>query len=236
MKSFLERKLHQFFIIAYFTFSMIEVVAEYFNDKTLIWFFKPTMMPLLIGYYFCKSKKRNYLFIFSLLLCWIANIIFIQDSINYIILGSIFFLLYRSIIIYLVFKLVKMPNKTPFLIGLIPFVFIYVTTCFLTLDEFGSNIILFLIHGIFVIFLGGYGLGNYIIYSTKTNLILFLSIMLFAFSQYIFVVKIYSEYDSFLHALAVLFFVAAQFLMTKFMLMKEKPRTKYEFVNSINEL
>lgn len=236
MKSFVEKKISRAFIIVYFTVSMIEIVAEYFNDKTLILIFKPLLLPLLVGYYFYKSKKRNILFITSLFFSWIANIIFIYDSMSYIILGSVFFLIYRAIIIYLVVKLVKMPSKTPLLIGLIPFLFIYTTTCFYTYEEFGVGIILFIIHGVFIIFLGGYSMGNYIVYSSKTNLYLFISTMLFAISQFLFVLKIYSDYVYLLHALAMLLFVFAQYLLVKFVHLKEKPKSKYEFVKNINEL
>lgn len=236
MKRFLGKKIFRLFIIAYFTVAMIEIVAEYFNDKTLVTLFKPILIPLLIGYYFYNSRKRNFLFIVALVFSWIANIFFINDTINYIILGSVFFLIYRVIIIYLVIRMVKMPSKLPLLIGAIPFLFIYATTCFLTFEDFGENIFFFIIHGIFIIFLGGYSLGSYIVYSSKTNLILFLSTMLFALSQFVFVLKIYSEYVYFLHALAMLQFVVAQYLLTKFMHLKEKPKSKYEFANTINEL
>jgi hypothetical protein len=74
MKRFLGKKIFRLFIIAYFTVAMIEIVAEYFNDKTLVTLFKPILIPLLIGYYFYNSRKRNFLFIVALVFSWIANI------------------------------------------------------------------------------------------------------------------------------------------------------------------
>ncbi|MGV9002885.1 lysoplasmalogenase family protein [Flavobacterium sp.] len=236
MKSSDRKSIVTIFFILYFTISIVEITAEYFNDKNFIWVFKPLLMPLLIGYYYYLSNVQNSKFILALALSWSANMFFILEDINYIVIGSVFFLLYRMIVIYLIVDLEKKTIKLPLLIGSIPFFFIYATTAFMTFEELGSNIYIFLTHGVFIIFLGGYSLGNYIIYCNKINLILFISSMLFAFSQFVFVVKLYSDYDNELHACAMLFFVIAQFLLTRYIYLKEKPKHKYEFVNSNNEL
>lgn len=236
MKSSDRKKIINIFFILYFTICIVEITAEFFNDINFIWLFKPLLMPLLIGYYYYKSKIKKLKFIVALLLCWFANIFFIHKEINYIIIGSVFFLLYRSIVIYLILDLEKNTIKLPLIIGIIPFFFIYATTCFMTFQEFGSNIFLFLIHGVFIIILGGFSLGNYIIYSTRANLILFISSMLFALSQFVFVIKLYSRYNNELHALAVLSFVIAQYLLTQYIYLKEKPKPKYEYARNINEL
>lgn len=236
MKSSDRKKMINVFFILYFTISIVEITAEFFNDVKFVWFFKPLLMPLLIGYYYYISKVKNLKFIIALLLCWLANIFFIIKEINYIIIGSIFFLLYRAIIIYIIINFEKKTIKLPLLIGLIPFFFVYATICFLTFEELGSNIYLFLAHGIFIIFLGGYSLGNYIIYTTRTNLNLFLSSMLFTLTQFVFVIQLYSKYDNELHAVAILTFVIAQFLLLRYIHIKERPKPKYEFASNPNEL
>ena len=129
---------------------------------------------------------------------------------------------------------VKMPSLVPLIIGSIPFVFIYATVSCLTFAAMGENIYLFLIHGIFTIFLGGLSLGNYIMVSNKSNLILFVSTMFFAFTQFIFVLKIYYEDTNILHAIAMAMFVVGQFLLIKFIFLTEKNSTKHEIINDLN--
>lgn len=235
MKNKFRKRIVNYCIILYFVTSIVEVVAEYFNDLLFIWLFKPLLMPLLIIYYLLKSKTKNKLFIFSLVLMWIANLFFIETAMSFVIIGSIFFLAYRAIILYLIFKLVKLPSKIPMIIGFIPFLFIYLTIAFLSFVELGNNIYLFLIHGLFIVFLGGYSFGNYMIYSTRTNLYLFLSTILFALSQFVFILKLYSEYVHMLHAFAMLQFIIAQFLLTKFVYLKEKYKHKFQITNLISE-
>lgn len=236
MISILKNKFSLLFIYLYVIVSILEIVAEFFNDTQLIWIFKPLLMPLLIAYYIKKSKKINFIFVVSLIFSWIANLIFISKETDDIILGSFFFLIYRTLIIFLVFRLVKLPTRIPLIIGSIPFLFVYATVCFLTFEEMGNSIVIFIVHCIFIVFLGGYSLGSFIINYSKSSLYLFISTMLFAISQFVFVLKVYSNYDYLLHSVAMLMFVVAQYCLTKFILIKDNPRVKYEFVSNINEL
>ena len=60
--------------------------------------------------------------------------------------------------------------------------------------------------------------------------------MLFKLTQFVFVIQLYSKYDNELHALAVLTFVIAQFVLLRYIHIKEIPKRKYEFVSNPNEL
>ncbi len=116
---------------------------------------------------------------------------------------------------------VKMPSLVPLIIGSIPFIFIYATISFLSFEAMGDNIYLFLIHGIFTIYLGGMSLGNYIMISNKPNLLLFLSTMLFALTQFSFVLKVYYENGNIFQAIAMVMFVIGQYWLTKFIFLTE---------------
>ncbi len=236
MSAVKQNNISKILITAFGIVSLFEIIAEFYYNKKLLWLLKPFLMPLLIAYYVKKSKSPNIIFVISLIFSWIANLLFIERDFDHIIYGSIFFLIYRSLIIYLVFKLVKLPYLIPFVLGSIPFLFLYTTVCFLTFDMMGVSIFLFILHGIFIIILGGYSLGSYIMNSNKPNLFLFLSTIFFAISQFIFVLKLYSDHDLFLHSVAMVLFVMAQYFLTRFMIIKDNPKAKHDFVTNINEL
>ena len=99
MRSSNKKDIARVLLILYFTISIIEITAEFFNDTTFIWIFKPLLMPILIGYYYYISKIKSLKYIIALIFCWCANKLFIQNELNYIVIGSIFFLLYRIIVI-----------------------------------------------------------------------------------------------------------------------------------------
>jgi hypothetical protein len=224
--------ISSFFLCLFFIVSLLEIIAEYQENKLLIWITKPFILPFLFAYYLSLTKKINYYFLVAIGFSWIANLLFIENTLKWIIYGSIFFLVYRILIIYIVMNKVKMPSLVPLIIGSIPFIFIYATVCFLSFEAMGDNIYLFLIHGIFTIFLGGLSLGNYIMISNKSNLVLFLSTMLFALTQFVFVLKVYYEDANIFHALAMIMFVIGQFLLTKFMFLTEESKNKYVTIES----
>lgn len=215
--------------------SVIEIIAEFNEDKLLIWITKPFLIPFLFSYYLTLTKKLNYYFLAAMVCSWIANLLFIEDTFKWIIYASIFFLIYRILIIYIVMNKVKMPSLVPLVIGSIPFIFIYTTVCFLSFEAMGDNLYLFLIHGIFTIFLGGLSLGNYIMDLNKSNLVLFLSTMLFALTQFLFVLIVFYEQENVFHAIAMVMFVIGQFLLTKFILLTENNKSKYDVINNLSK-
>lgn len=229
-----KNRLASFLLASFIIISFIEIIAEYCEDKFLIWGTKPFIIPFLLAYYLSLTKKSNYYFLVAMFFSWVANLLFIENTLTWIIYGSTFFLIYRMIIIYIVMNKIKMPSLVPLILGSIPFIFIYAMICFLSFEAMGDNIYLFLTHGIFNIFLGGLSLGNYIMVLSKSNLFLFLSTMLFALTQFSFVIKVYYEDTNVFQAMAMLMFVIGQFLLTKFIFLTEESNSKHETMDKSN--
>ena len=228
------RNISNLLLASFFMVSLLEIIAEYHEDRFLIWITKPFILPFLLAYYLSITKKMNKYFLMAMVCSWIANLLFIEDTFKWIIYASIFFLIYRILIIYIVMKKVKMPSLVPLVIGSVPFIFIYTTICFLSFEAMGDNLYLFLIHGIFTIFLGGLSLGNYIMDLNKSNLVLFLSTMLFALTQFLFVLIVFYQNESIFHAIAMGMFVIGQFLLTKFIFLTENNKSKYDVINNLS--
>ncbi|WP_333600684.1 lysoplasmalogenase family protein [Flavobacterium sp.] len=229
-------KVATIILVAFFAISFLEIMAEYLEDKTLIWLTKPLLLPLLIAYYLKRSKRISWLFIVALLFSWVANLLFIPNTFQYIVYGVLFFVIYRILVIYIIVNKVKMPSLLPLIIGSIPFIFIYASVTMFTYDALGDGVYLFLIQGIFTIFLGGFSLGNYIMVSNKSNSLLLISTMFMAFNQFVFLLKLYySEVNQF-QALAMILFVFGQFLLTKYMFHTEKKKQGLGVVKNLREI
>jgi len=236
LKRWNNNKIASLLLTTFFIVSLIEIIAEYNQDIYLIWLTKPLILPLLLAYYIRRSRKANPFFLAALFFCWIANIIFIENTWNYILMGVGFFLVYRILVISIVLKKIKMPSLLPLVIGSMPFVFIYASVTIFTFSTLGDSLYLFLLQGVFTIFLGGLSLGNYMMSSTKTNRILFISTMLFAINQFIFVLRFYYDDANLFQSIAMVFFVWGQFLLTKYMLNTEKQKNRYFIVNKLSEI
>lgn len=230
-----KNNLASYLLLGFFTISVIEIIAEYTENKQLIWLTKPLILPLLIGYYLKRTKRISYPFIVALLFSWIANLIFIQNTFQLIVLGVFFFLIYRILVIYIIVNKVKMPNSIPLIIGSLPFIFTYLAVTIFTYDTLGNNVYLFLIQGLFTIFLGGFSLGNYIMISNKSNTLLLISTMLMSINQFIFLMKFYYGEANLLQAFAMVLFVFGQFLLTKYMFHTENKKKRYEMINGLTE-
>ena len=236
LKRWSSNKIANLILTTFFIVSFIEITAEFNEDKALVWLTKPFILPLLIGYYIRRSNTINTYFLIALFFCWIANLLFIDNTWNYILFGVACFLVYRILVIIIVLKKVKMPDLLPLFLGSIPFVFIYASVAIFTFSTIGDSLYIFLIQGVFTIFLGGLSLVNYVLTSNKANRILFVSTVLFAINQFVFILRFYYEESNFLQAMAMAFFVWAQFLLTKYILHTEKQRNRYLIVNKLKEV
>ncbi len=227
-------KLASIFLLAFCIVSSIEILAELYENKLLIWMSKPLILPLLMAFYLKRSRKINLFFVLALVSSWIANLLFIESGFHFIFYGVLFFLIYRILVIYIVLNKVKMPNSIPLVLGSLPFIFLYAIVTLYTYDTLGNNVYLFLLQGVFTIFLGGFSLGNFIMVSTKSNTLLLISTMFMAFNQFIFLLKFYFEEVNKLQSLAMVLFVLGQYLLTKYMFSTEKNK-RYEVINNLTE-
>ena len=233
--SWKKNKMASMLLLAFFMVSFIEITAEFNEDRLLIWITKPLILPVLILYYLKRSKNTSPLFIIALFSSWIANLLFIQNTFEFIMYGVCFFLIYRILVIFIIVNKVKMPNSVPLILGSIPFVFVYALVTIYTYGTLGDSVYLFLIQGIFTIFLGGFSLGNFIMISNKTNSLLLISTMCMTFNQFLFLLKFYYNDVNVLQAVAMLLFIFGQFLLTKYMLHTEKTKQRYEIINNLND-
>lgn len=220
---------------AYFGIAALEITAEFLKDMPLVAYSKPLLMPLLAALYLYTSKKRNLFFLTALLFTWTANMLFISKDFNYIITGTLFFTAYRILIIYLVVKLAKVPGIFPLLIGCLPFLFIYLFVVNLTYEELEDGFWLFVFQGFFTIIFGGLSLGNYIFKSNKANTYLLISTMLFTFTQFLFVIRLFYVQLNIFQPLAMLLYVAAQFMLYKFMIIEEEKLLRHENINGTKQ-
>ncbi len=216
----------------YFAIGAVEVFAEFLNDKQLVMCSKPFLMPTLAALYLLTSKKKSLWFLTALLFTWTANMLFISEDFNFIITGTLFFTAYRILMIYIVIRLVRMPGVFPLLIGCLPFFFIYLFVVNLTYEELEEGFWLFVFQGIFTIIFGGLSLGNYIFKSNKANTYLLISTMLFTFTQFLFVIRLFYSTLNIFQPLAMLLYVAGQFMLYKFIMIEEGKLLRHENIRS----
>lgn len=231
--SLLKNKLSNLLIFSYFLISLIEISAEFFKDNQIIWLTKPFIIPALAFFYWRVSKEPNKIFLMALFFNWVANIFFIYQDYNYTIIGATLFLVYRVLIIYLVMRIVKFPGFIPIIISSVPILFVYIYFINLTYISLGDGIYVFILQGIFIVYLMAFAIGNYIFKPSKSSTFLLTSTVFFTVTQFILVLKYcYIDLNIF-QPLAMILFVFGQYLLVKFLLLSEKKKVRYEIINGI---
>ncbi len=227
-----KEKLVKPITLAYFFIGIIELIAEFNKDVSLIMFSKPLLIPLLIALYLCLSKKINLMYIIAMFFVWCANIFFIFDTFTLLLLGTSLYIVHRLFIIITVFKILKFPGYFPLLIGCIPFLFVFLIVVNATYSVLGNSFYLFLIQGFLLIVFGGYSLGNYILKSNKSNTYLLLCALLFSASQFIIVMKIVYVSLVIFQPIAMMLFIFGQYLQCHFIILEEKKKWRLDIINS----
>lgn len=213
-------------LFLYFGIGFFEIIAEYYNNTTLMYVLKPLLVPILALLYWIKSKEKNIHFLFSLFFVLLANIFFISKDFYSIVIASVFLITYRGLIIYVVMKRVIINSFLPVFLGSIPFGVLFGYLTFLTMNELGKGLFIYFVQVLFLSFLGGLSLSNYMIEESKKNFWLLVHVVLFAFIQFILVLKLYYLSIIIFQPISMLFYIIAQFGIYKFMLLSEAKSTK----------
>ena len=227
-KNFNKAKLLSPLKAFYFFVVLLEMIAELKKDWLLTVMTKPLIIPALLLIYWCSSKKINYVFVLSLVTIWISDMFLISNVINIITIGSVFFLTYRILISYLVFKKIKFSGYLPMIIGSLPFLFMYLFIAAFAHEKFGQSFWLFMFQGLLMVFFGGMCFGNYIIKSSRSSTFLLTSTLLFTAAQLLLVIELYYPLQTIFQTLIMFCFALGQYLLYKFILLEESRNRRHK--------
>lgn len=202
--------------------SLFVIFAEYEKDVRLISLTKPFLIPVLAVLYLTLTKKINWIYILALAFVWLANILFITQTQDFIFRGAASYLVFWIFITFMILVNTSFPSRLSFIIAAIPFSFIYCCVFQLVYENIEQGIYLFFLNGALMIFLGGYSLANYFIDSSKPNTYLLISVLMFTFIQFLVSIDLYYVSMTLFRPMAMLLFVAAQFFLLKTFLSYEK--------------
>ncbi|MET2995750.1 hypothetical protein HUE46_13280 [Flavobacterium columnare] len=219
-------------MILFFIIGLFEVVAEYFNEILMMYILKPLLMPIMMLMYWKVSSKRNIYFLLALFFVLIANILFVSKNFNSAIIASIFFFIYRGIVIYLVIQDEPIQKKLPVVVGTLPFFTAFAYLTFLTKNELGKGIYIYLIQVLFLSFLGGLALSNYMIKGCKKNFWLLINAVFFAIIQFVLVLKLFYVSIAIFSSISMFLYLFAQFALYRYMLEREKEISNFEDCDS----
>lgn len=221
-----KERLAKVITAAFFGMTLIEIIAEYMQHPLAIRWSKPFLMPLLLLLYFVTSKTRSRLYMVSLVFVWLGNLFLIGKTFDDLVIGAIFFTLFRILMIYHLLRTVRLPGVLPMVIGCLPFLFLYLFAINLAYDDLGENFYVFAFQGLFPIIFGGIALGAYMFKSNKSNTFLLISMIFFTSTQFLFIIKYFYVSITIFQPVLMLLFINAHYGLYKFMIAEEDLRHK----------
>lgn len=175
MKIFnLESNLEKFILVLFFTVAAIEVVAEFFLYKPLLFVFKPLISIVLMVLYWNTSSQRTPLFFIIILFSLITNVLFIPNTEEMLFLGLMVFFIHRLLMIHYVIKLIKIKDYIPLLIAMIPFMFFFFYLLSISGEITTRSYIILIIQNILMSILAGITLSHYVMNYNKIDTWLFI--------------------------------------------------------------
>lgn len=176
--------------LAYFFIAMSEILSELFFYTPLIVIFKPLMPLTLIVLYWFSSPRRQPLYIVAMLLSSATNLMFIPNDLQMLRCALIVFTVHRILVIVLIFRILKLRDYIPIIIGTVPFllVFFYMLV---SSDVPENTFWVMVIQNILISIIGGVAVSNYMMQDNKKNSWLLICGLLFVALQFIVFVEKY---------------------------------------------
>lgn len=152
-----------------FSFAIIEVLAELFSFKVILFAFRPLIAFLILCLYWITSKERSILFFITTFFLLITSIFIISESQLLLKIGFIGIVIHRLLLIIYIIKLNKVKDFIPILIAVIPFVFIFSYLLSISDGIPEGSYYPLLVQNILVSILGGVILSSYFMNETTNT-------------------------------------------------------------------
>lgn len=218
----------------YFTIASVEVTAELFSFKPILFIFEPLMSLVLMILYWITSSQKSLLFFATLFFLLLSNLLFYQNTEKMQYFGIIVFLMHQSLVIIYIIKLTALRDYVPSFIAITPFLFVFFYL-FSVSNEIPKDSYYFLIvQNILVSVIGALTLSDYTMNDNKKNPWLLIFGLLTVGLYFIVFIEKYYLSDLALSIFKILGMVlntAVYYAFYKFVIEFEKPSIVAESLN-----
>ena len=215
------KKTSYFLSIIYFMAMVILAFAIYYDNEIVTYINRIICMLLIFIIYFLNSFKKDKIYLYSLICCFISVLLFFDQTEKGVLSAGLFFIIYRVLMIKIVLKKAKKVRMIPIFLGSLPFLSFLSYIIFLTHSSLGNNFYPAVIHVLLISLLAGIVLSNYILEDDVRNTWLLTSMLFFTTMIFVFIIeRYYLEIELFSPLRSITFF-AGQYLFLRYILLSE---------------
>ncbi|RKS93921.1 hypothetical protein BC952_1778 [Flavobacterium limicola] len=208
-----------------FSFAIVEVLAELFSFKIILFAFRPIVAAILIYLYWITSKERNEYFFITIFFLLLTSIFIISESQLFLVLGLAGIIVHRTLLIVYIVKLNKVKDFIPILIAVIPFIFIFSYLLSISDGIPEGSYYALLVQNILVSILGGVILSNYFMNeTTNTPWLSIFGVLSVGLYFTVFIEKLFLNNlpPTYFRPLGMILYVTSYFAFYKFVIDAEK--------------
>lgn len=209
------------FTALYFAATFFCIFAEFFEMKLLLTVFKPLMIPSLIGLYWFTSERRSYLYVILLVLALASNVFLLSKTNQALFFSNICIIISRFIMTYLIVRLLGKVLIVPFLIAMVPFLFIFACLINLTITADSPVFLAAVLNALFLSIIAGLSLSAYVMDDNKANSWLAISTLLFIVLTFLFMIQKFYLANLVFQPMSAFVFAFAHYAYYKFILEAE---------------
>ena len=204
---------------------IVELCAEYFANKQLVYIAKPLITVLVAVLYLINSSEKSSIFLLSLFFGLLSTILFIPNDPTSLLWGVSVFAVHRIFLIIFLIKLLQKTDYFPIIIASMPVLIIFSYLVTITADLDATTLIIFSVNNILIAFFSGIVVANYMMKDEDNNTWLLISSLMFiALQLIVYIEKFYLlEFSpKILRPTAVLFLAMAMFTLVRGVLSQER--------------
>ncbi|RTY95013.1 hypothetical protein [Flavobacterium sp. GT3R68] len=210
--------------ILYFTIIILYSIDVFIGYQPLKFALGFIRIPVLMILYFYSSKERNFIYFLALFFYQIASLLLSKDAGSSLFYGAIASVLFRFLLVVLVYKAIEEKKWVMIIIASLPFLWAYLYLVDLVKDSLSNDLYPWLLNGFLTAFLGGLSVGNYYFKDDKKSYWLLISCLLFVIQIGMFLInKFYLRQQLFLQ-LGIIFYGISHYTFYKFMIKNEEER------------
>lgn len=208
--------------IIYFIVTVVFSLFDFSDFPLLNYIIGGSRIPLLIIIYFLHSHKKNEIYLSALILFFFAYLMFLEDTPERSLYGSVISLIYRFLIFLIVYNSIKNKNWFALLLASTPFLFTYLYFILLINEFLNADIYPWILNGFLTSLIGGVALYNYLFEDESKNFWLLISAVLFVVQIGVFFVSKYYLNVPVFRTLTIILFGVSNFTFYKFMIFNEE--------------
>ena len=211
----------RFFLLIFVLVSLTDIVAIVTGNSLWQTISKPLIIPALTAFYIAGSKSRNKLYILALIFSFLGDVLLLDKS-NLFLFGIAAFLITQLLYIAIFSKGLGQSTLQKKLWALFPFSLFFIILISVLKPGLKEFFIPVVVYGLAISVFGSISLLKYLVKKNKASLMLFSGALLFILSDSMIALNKFHEPRAYYSVVIMLTYIAAQYLISLFMLKSEK--------------